>query len=518
MRKKLMKSKGAFFCASGIICLVLLTPLAPVAYGAYGDHDGPYGEDDGIHGGLKSTELPVDSRIKGWITAVEDYWRPEGISHGTTDHLLGQPGDVYNTFSLGDGGWIIVTFDHTIANGPGPDFVVWENGFISRTPGFDIGLLFAELMFVEVSTDGDHFARFPSVCLNPNSVGGFGCIDPSYYHNVAGKHPCGNDSRDEGTPFELDDLQTDPLVIDGTVDLDNIQYVKLVDVVGDGSTFDPLGNPMVDPYPTPFGSGGADLNAAAVLNVALPNEAPTADAGQDQMVDEGDTVTLDGSDSSDPDDGIASYQWAQTAGPLVILSDSTIVQPTFTAPDVGTEGASLTFELTVTDNGGLQATDTMVVAMSNVPTDRDGDGLPDDQDAFPDDPNEWLDTDGDGIGNNADDDDDDDSMPDVWEEQYGLNSLIDDSLEDLDEDEISNMAEYMAGTDPSDPDSKPVAKGDINGDGSVDLKDVIVALQVLVKMEPTCALFREADVNADGKIGMEEAVYVLQKTSGVTGD
>jgi len=44
--------------------------------------------------------------------------------------------------------------------------------------------------------------------------------------------------------------------------------------------------------------------------------------------------------------------------------------------------------------------------------DRDGDGVPDNQDAFPDDPNEWLDTDEDGIGNNADTDDDNDGIPD----------------------------------------------------------------------------------------------------------
>ena len=36
------------------------------------------------------------------------------------------------------------------------------------------------------------------------------------------------------------------------------------------------------------------------------------------------------------------------------------------------------------------------------PSDRDGDGVPDDEDAFPDDPTEWADTDGDGYGDNGD--------------------------------------------------------------------------------------------------------------------
>lgn len=46
-------------------------------------------------------------------------------------------------------------------------------------------------------------------------------------------------------------------------------------------------------------------------------------------------------------------------------------------------------------------------------TDRDGDGVVDGEDAFPDDPNEWIDSDNDGIGNNADPNDDNDGVPDL---------------------------------------------------------------------------------------------------------
>jgi len=91
------------------------------------------------------------------------------------------------------------------------------------------------------------------------------------------------------------------------------------------------------------------------------NQAPIADAGPDQAVNEGEGVTLDGSASSDPDGVVVSYSWSQTAGPGVTLSNSTSAQPSFTAPDVGPGGQSLTFQLTVTDNGGLQATDTCTV-------------------------------------------------------------------------------------------------------------------------------------------------------------
>ena len=99
----------------------------------------------------------------------------------------------------------------------------------------------------------------------------------------------------------------------------------------------------------------------AIVNVSFVNDPPTADAGPDQNVDEETTVTLDGSNSFDPDDGIESYRWKQVAGPSVSLSDPEAVQPTFLAPKVGPDGVSFTFELTVTDVSGLKATDTTIV-------------------------------------------------------------------------------------------------------------------------------------------------------------
>jgi hypothetical protein len=98
-----------------------------------------------------------------------------------------------------------------------------------------------------------------------------------------------------------------------------------------------------------------------VVNVTGENDPPTADAGPDQNVDEETTVTLNGSNSSDPDDGIEFYRWKQIAGPSVSLSNPEAVQPTFLAPDVGSDGVSFTFELTVTDYGSLQSTDTTIV-------------------------------------------------------------------------------------------------------------------------------------------------------------
>ena len=108
-------------------------------------------------------------------------------------------------------------------------------------------------------------------------------------------------------------------------------------------------------------NGGLQSTDTCIVNVTWSNIPPTADAGSDQTVDEDTAATLDGSNSSDPDDGIASYLWTQTAGTSVTLSDATAEQPTFTSPDVGPGGEALTFELKVTDNGGLQSTDTCIV-------------------------------------------------------------------------------------------------------------------------------------------------------------
>ena len=93
------------------------------------------------------------------------------------------------------------------------------------------------------------------------------------------------------------------------------------------------------------------------------NSAPTADAGADQTVDEGSTVTLDASGSNDPDGDTLSYSWSQQSGPSVALSDSTAEQPTFTAPEVDGD-QTLTFEVTV-DDGQLTATDTVSITVED---------------------------------------------------------------------------------------------------------------------------------------------------------
>ena len=111
-----------------------------------------------------------------------------------------------------------------------------------------------------------------------------------------------------------------------------------------------------------------DSNIATVnITVNPVNDPPVADAGPDQTVDEEATVTLNASYSADPDDGIAAYVWTQPGGTSVTLSDVNAVQPTFTSPDVGPQGASLIFQLTVTDNAGLQSADMCTIVVCDIP-------------------------------------------------------------------------------------------------------------------------------------------------------
>lgn len=99
------------------------------------------------------------------------------------------------------------------------------------------------------------------------------------------------------------------------------------------------------------GNGIDEDCSGADLPCCGNNLPPVADAGEDRLVLENTMVTLNGSDSYDPDGTIVTYAWTQTGGPGVTLSDAAAVQPTFTVPD-NSAGQSLTFKLDVTDDCG----------------------------------------------------------------------------------------------------------------------------------------------------------------------
>jgi len=97
---------------------------------------------------------------------------------------------------------------------------------------------------------------------------------------------------------------------------------------------------------------------------AVANSIPTANAGVDQSVVAQQTVTLDGTASSDSDGSVVAYSWTQISGTTVTLSNANASQPTFLSPASGS-GATLVFGLVVTDNSGddsVQDTVTITVA------------------------------------------------------------------------------------------------------------------------------------------------------------
>lgn len=151
--------------------------------------------------------------------------------------------------SLGDKGSITLVFNDAIMDLQGYDLAVFENGFRSGD-GY-----FLELAFVEVSSDGVNFTRFPAYS-SADTLSQFTNADvqqPSSYRNLAGKHQFGY-----GTLFDLAELG-----------VDSIHYVRLIDVCG--SINPQLGSRgadsvlINDPYPTAFPSGGFDLDAVAAV-------------------------------------------------------------------------------------------------------------------------------------------------------------------------------------------------------------------------------------------------------------
>ena len=97
---------------------------------------------------------------------------------------------------------------------------------------------------------------------------------------------------------------------------------------------------------------------------AASNTAPVANAGPDQTVAAGATVTLDGTGSSDADSNSLTYAWTQTSGTTVNLSSSTASQPTFTAP-TAVSTATLIFSLVVTDSiGDASSADTVTITVN----------------------------------------------------------------------------------------------------------------------------------------------------------
>ena len=110
----------------------------------------------------------------------------------------------------------------------------------------------------------------------------------------------------------------------------------------------------------PFSPGSVNTNQTFDPTVNYP---PVANAGADQSVASGATVTLDGSASSDADGSIVSYLWEQTSGSAVTLTGAATSVATFVVPEV-TETSSWGFSLTVTDDEDAVDTDEVTITVS----------------------------------------------------------------------------------------------------------------------------------------------------------
>ena len=100
-----------------------------------------------------------------------------------------------------------------------------------------------------------------------------------------------------------------------------------------------------------------------VVTVKQVNKTPVADAGSDQIIEEGAVVILDGTLSSDADGDSLIYEWTTTNG--IILSSSSAQKPAFTAPEV-THDTQFTFALVVNDGFEDSPADQVVVTVKQV--------------------------------------------------------------------------------------------------------------------------------------------------------
>lgn len=140
----------------------------------------------------------------------------------------------------------------------------------------------------------------------------------------------------------------------------------------DGSPCINAGDPGVEPTldETDF-YGGPRVYARRVDIGATEysdNYRPLANAGPDRVVAATYlpfSITLDGSGSTDPNNGSLTYRWEQLSGPNSDLSDPTASQPTFNLPTLGT----YVFALVVRNGGFSSLSDSVrIIAKNEAPT------------------------------------------------------------------------------------------------------------------------------------------------------
>ncbi|MHA1894744.1 MAG: hypothetical protein ACTSX4_09595 [Candidatus Helarchaeota archaeon] len=244
-----------------------------------------------------------------FVSRIVDFAKGTQQTAGNPNSTLGIPtgggkmAGGTDVFSLGGAGgpvngFIIYAFDGyetvpVIENGPGADFVIYENGFnLNGQPDSRIG--FWEIVTVDVSSDGIIWARYPTWC-DPNAPEGSGMSpsNRSHFSGVAGTWPVNvSEAHPEFDPaiqsegggdfFDLEDLVSHPAVLNGSVNLMNINFIKVTDII---STNPPENGDMADNgiYWKDPTWGGADMDGAFIINYHIrgieDNEPPVLITG-----------------------------------------------------------------------------------------------------------------------------------------------------------------------------------------------------------------------------------------------
>ena len=173
----------------------------------------------------------------------------------------------------------------------------------------------------------------------------------------------------ENTDLRVSGNNSNKLILKGSI--------SQINTTLDGLRYDPesdwTGSAILTIKTNDLGNTGIhgpleDTSAVNIIVRSSPDsEKPSAHAGADQTVDEFTLVTLNGTSSYAQNGSIVKYDWVQTQGTDIVLSDADTQHPFFTAPETDENGAVLIFRLTITDSNGQQDSDTISVKVNNKP-------------------------------------------------------------------------------------------------------------------------------------------------------